>query len=154
MLLSALLALYILRDDLRNIPWRFRVYSQDLATDIITTIFQLTVFDILIFLVLAPFILLIVRSILFMATHVFCSRGLWLFPNLLTADTFLGPFFPIYDWDENPQEPLGLRWRRFQNMMLKEVGIAVPEPRRNKKRKVNLTTIRSQINSKRGMKNL
>lgn len=87
--------------------------------------------DILIWLFVTPFIIVLVRTTFFVATHTCYRRGLWLFPNLFSDSTFVGPFRPLYAWDTNPKESLGSRWRRFRNSMLVDLGL--------KRRRVNRT---------------
>src|SRR5579862_6029002 len=42
----SLLAVFVLRNDLRDLPWIIHLYSRSLATDFKTTAFQASVFDI------------------------------------------------------------------------------------------------------------
>lgn len=142
-LLLSGLALYILRHDFANIPWKVQIYTRDLKTNLATTLLQLSVFDILLFFNISPFLLVFIRSALFVVTHLFCNRGLWIFPNLLTAQTFMGPFSPIYEWDTNPKKSISLHWRRFQNTLFREMGI-LKERRRHKKRKINLSALKAK----------
>jgi hypothetical protein len=77
-------------------------------------------------------LLVFIRAILFITTHVICERGVWLFPNLLSDPTFLGGFFPLYGWDDNPKESLKVRWARFKNLMLVEVGMLKSKTRKRR----------------------
>jgi hypothetical protein len=69
-------------------------------------------------------------------THTFYHRGFWLFPNLFSDSTFFGPFQPLYAWDTNPKEALGLRWRRFRNLMLADLGL-LKRRRGNRTRRIS-----------------
>jgi Translocation protein Sec62 len=128
-----ILGLYFLRDLVQDIPGR--VYFQ-YKSNYYNWRINLTgpsVMEVILWLVAAPFIIVIARTLLFTLTHLFCPQGLWLFPRLLEDNTFLGVFVPLFEWDTAPRESLGLRWRRFNNMMLKEIGVV--KRRKGKKTK-------------------
>ena len=99
------------------------------------------VLDTILWLVLAPLLLILVRVLVFIFTHLFFSRGLWVFPNLLLDDDFLTIFSPVFEWDSNSKDSLGLRWRQFRNRMRAELGLEVKH-RKNRKRKISPRAIR------------
>jgi len=94
-----------------------------------------------VWLFLAPLSLILGRTMLFIFTHLFCSRGLWLFPNLLMDDGFLAIFCPLFEWDRHPKESLGLRWRQLRNRMRAEMGLE-SKHRKNRRRKISRTSLR------------
>lgn len=73
--------------------------------------------------------ILILRTILFIVTYLTMSSGIWLFPRLLTENSFLGPFYPVFAWDDTPKVSLGLRWKKFKKTMLMDLGVQKPRQR-------------------------
>ena len=118
-----LLALYSLRINLVQLPSKIFLFHTGIYTELHFYLSFTTMVNVIICLFLAPFIIVFVRSILFITTHLYCPPAIWLFPNLFSDSTFLGPFRPLYAWDTNPKETLDLRWRKFKNSMLAEVGM-------------------------------
>jgi Translocation protein Sec62 len=118
-----LVGLYQFRKSLGNLPWRIIFRHRDTYYNIRFALSFVSMLDIALWLFVTPLIVVLVRVVLFMITHFGCSRGLWLFPNLISDSTFLGPFSPLYAWDTAPKESLGLRWRKFRNSMLVELGM-------------------------------
>jgi hypothetical protein len=102
------------------------------------------VLESLMWLFLTPFGLILVRVTIFAITHLFCSRGLWIFPNLLLDDDFFTIFSPVFEWDRNPKDSLGLRWRQFRNRMRAELGME-DKHRKNRKRKISPRALRKAI---------
>jgi hypothetical protein len=129
-----LVGLYRLRESLGDSPWKITFRYQDAYYNVRYAISTVSMVDIVISLFVAPLFIVLVRAVLFMITHLCCPRGLWLFPNLISDSTFFGPFSPLYAWDTEPKESLGLRWRRFRNSMLAELGIQKPHRRNRAKR--------------------
>lgn len=95
----------------------------------------------LFWLFLSPVLLVLGRVFLFTVTHHICSSGLWIFPNLLSDDGFFATFSPLYEWDHNPRNSLGLRWRQFRNRMRAEMG-SEDKHRKNGKRKISPRALR------------
>src|SRR5947207_9671865 len=83
---------------------------------------------------LGVFAVLGIRALVFLLTRRCCRRGLWVFPRLLEDNTFLGPFSPLYDWDDKPNEGVAVRLRRFKNLLLADLGVQRPRPRRKKRK--------------------
>jgi Translocation protein Sec62 len=111
--------------DLQKEFFNFRPYqSWDAAINVLLSVF------------LPVPVLVFVRATIFTATHLFCKRGFWIFPNLFSDPTLLGPFYPLYGWDDNPKESLGLKWRRFKNSTLKDIGM-LKKGSRGRRRRVN-----------------
>jgi hypothetical protein len=111
------------RTSLMALPWKIYLRHRDDYSNLRLALTASAVFDFVLLLLFAPFLILIIRAVLFAATHTFGERGVWIFPNLLVDNTFLGPFFPLYAWDDNPKETIGLKWRRFKNSMLADMGM-------------------------------
>jgi hypothetical protein len=90
------------------------------------------------------FVILLLRTTLFLVTHIAMSRGIWLFPRLLTENSFFGPFYPLFEWDDKPKDCLGLRWKRFKKTMLKDLGVGKPRkgPSNTKMTKTRLLKLR------------
>jgi hypothetical protein len=99
-------------------------------------------FDIIIWTFLFPFIIIFVRTIVFILTYLWCQRGFWLFPNIFSDPTFFGPFWPLYAFDTNPKESLGLRWKRFKNSMMAELGLS-KRRHKDRMRRISRKTIKS-----------
>jgi hypothetical protein len=112
------------RPSLTALPWKIYIRHRDDYSNLRLALTASTVLDFVPLLLLAPFLIVIIRAVLFAATHTFGERGVWIFPNLLVDNTFLGPFFPLYAWDDNPKEAIGLKWRRFKNSMLADMGMS------------------------------
>ena len=112
------------RSSLTALPWKIYIRHRDDYSNLRLALTASNLFDFVILLLLAPFLIVSIRAVVFAATHLYCGRGLWIFPNLLIDETFLGPFFPIYAWDENPKESICLKWRRFKNSILGELGMS------------------------------
>lgn len=129
------IGLYQLRKRLRNLPGSAIFWYRDAYYGIDCTISLMTMANITVWLFVTPFIIILVRIVLFVITHFCCSRGLWLFPNLFTDSTFFGPFSPLYAWDTEPKVSLGMRWRRFRNSMLAELGM-FKQRRKNRVKRV------------------
>lgn len=131
--LFIILVLFSSRKKLMELPVRanLRHIGRFWRIDLTFSLGSLADFLLLIF--VSPFIIVFVRTALFLVTHTFYRRGFWLFPNLLSDSTFFGPFCPLYSWDANPKEGLGLRWRRFRNSILADFGM-LKRRRRGRKR--------------------
>ena len=115
-------ALYLIRGKLLHLPWK--IYWQNVG--FYTFTINLTVpsaMTALTWLCLSPFLLLFIRTALFIITQSFCVRGLWLFPRILEDDTYFGGFNPLYAWDTTPQISLVLRIRQFKNKTMAELGL-------------------------------
>ncbi len=136
-----ILALFASRKYLMESPLRIFLRHVGTFWRINLTLSFGSLVDIIICLLASPFIIVFVRTPLFVTTHMFCSPGLWLFPNLFTDPTFFGPFFPLYAWDTNPKECLGLRWRRFRNSILGDLGM-LKRRRVNRTRRISPRTLR------------
>lgn len=121
--LAVLLALYSLRRRLIRLPWEIYLLHRGMYCEFRLFLSFSAITDAIIWLFISPFIIIFVRTIVFVITHVWGSRGLWLFPNLWSDSTFFGPFCPLYSWDTKPNESMALRWRRFGNTMLAEMGM-------------------------------
>jgi hypothetical protein len=100
----------------------------------------------LIWLLLTPLSLILTRVTIFVFTHLFFTRGLWIFPNLLLDDDFFTIFSPVFEWDRNPKDSLRLRWRQFRNRMRAELGME-DKHRKNRKRKISPRALRKAITS-------
>ena len=102
------------------------------------------VLEVFLWLFLTPVLLVLGRTMLFIFTHLFCARGLWLFPNLLMDDEFLAIFYPLFEWDRHPKESLGLRWKQFRNRMKAEMGLG-SKHRKKRKRKISRTALKKAV---------
>jgi hypothetical protein len=102
------------------------------------------VLEVLLWLFLTPILLVFGRAAVFALTHLFGSRGLWIFPNLLSDDNFFATFYPLFEWDRHPKDSLGLRWRQFRNRMRIELGMGKNQ-RKNRKRKISSRALRRAI---------
>jgi len=122
---------------LTALPRKIYIRHRDDYSNLRLALTACTLFDLVLLLLFAPFLMVIIRAGVFAATHAFGGRGFWIFPNLLVDNTFLGPFFPLYAWDVNPREALGLKWRRFKNAMLAEMGMLKRHRRSHRKPRVS-----------------
>lgn len=102
------------------------------------------VLEVFIWLFLTPLLLILARVTIFLITRLFLSHGLWMFPNLLLDDGFFTIFSPVFEWDRNPKDSLGLRWRQFRNRMRAELGME-DKHRKNRKRKISPRALRKAI---------
>jgi hypothetical protein len=122
--------LYLIRGKLLDLPWK--IYWQNVG--FYTFTINLTVpsaMTALIWICLWPFLLLFIRTALFLTTTSFCERGLWLFPRILEDDTYFGGFNPVYAWDRTPQISLVERLRQFKNKMKEDLGLIKRRGTRN-----------------------
>ena len=143
--LFAFVSVYLTWGLLRGLLWNLFLQHRDRYWKVSLKLTVPSIFTLILWLFLAPFIIVIVRCITFAITHTF-GRGFWLFPRLLEDIPFFDAFTPVYSWDSHPKETLSLRWRRFRNTMKSELGLN-PRNRRtkNKKRHVTPRHVRSQI---------
>lgn len=54
----------------------------------------------IIILLITILLLSVIRIIIFVVTHLTCSSGLWIFPNLFAECGFIESFIPGYAWNE------------------------------------------------------
>ena len=111
------------RSSLTALSWKLYIRHRDDYSNLRLALTASTLFDFVLLLLFAPFLMVIIRAAVFAATHAFAERGFWIFPNLLVDNTFFGPFCPLYAWDDNPKETIALKWRRFKNSMLADMGM-------------------------------
>ena len=121
--LMCISVLYLMKDYIHELPRNIFTSHHNLWSYALSYLPSINFVDVLISSFLAPFVIIFARVIVFGLTHFFGPCGLWIFPDLFSDSTFLGPFWPLYEWDAHPNETIGMHWRRFKRSVLAEVGL-------------------------------
>jgi len=146
LLLCAVVLGFLIINLCRNVSGKLYLKVNNLYGSFSLSLRVPTAMTLIFWICISPGLILVLRTILFLATHLTMSRGLWLFPRLLSENTFLGPFFPLFAWDKEPKEALGLRWNHFKKSMLADLGISKQRrvPSKTKMTKSQILTLQQR----------
>ena len=148
LLLYAVVLRYILTAVFDNDPWKLHIDFNNLYASFNLSLGISLVLKAISWIYISLFVILLLRTILFIVTDLTMSRGIWLFPRLLTENSFLGPFYPIFAWDDKPKNSLGLRWRTFKKTMLMDLGVRKPRKGHSKAKMTKTRLLKFQRRQK------